>query len=65
MIYKRNMREFAAVGIWALVAIAVRHWDAMPVLQWTAVFWAVVLAIASGVHGYKNRATNPIGKLFG
>tara|TARA_R110000868_G_scaffold314085_5_gene575045 strand:+ start:61 stop:846 length:786 start_codon:yes stop_codon:yes gene_type:complete len=64
MIYKRNMREFAAVGIWALVAIAVRHWEMLPYLQWTAVFWAFVLTIASTIHAYNNRATNPIKKLF-
>lgn len=64
MIYKRNMREFAAVGIWALVAIAVRHWDVIPVLQWTAVFWAAVLFLAISAHGYKNRATNPFQKML-
>jgi hypothetical protein len=64
MIYKRNMREFATVGIWALVAIAVRHWDVIPLLQWIALFWAAVLAIAIGAHGFKNRAMNPMGKMF-
>jgi len=65
MIYTRNMREFAAVGIWSLLAIASRHWDEIPTLQWTAVFWAVLLIIATTAHAYKNRATNPMQKLFG
>lgn len=57
MILTRNMREFAAVGIWALVAIAVRHWGEIPAIQWTAMISAVVLFIAISIHGYMNRAT--------
>ncbi len=59
MILTRNMREFAAVGLWALVAIAVRHWDVMPVLQWTSALWALVLAAAIMAHAYKNRHQGP------
>lgn len=59
MIWTRNMREFASVGVWALVAIAVRHWDTIPILQWTSVLWAVVLGIAIMVHAYKNRHAGP------
>ncbi len=60
MIYYRNMREFALVGVWALVAIAVRHWGEIPVLQWTALAGAAVLFIAAGIHGYRNRETSPL-----
>ena len=63
MIYTRNMREFASVGVWAITAIAVRHWGELPLLQWAAVFWAGVLLIAVALHGYKNRDTNPFNKL--
>ena len=59
MILLRNMREFAAVGIWALLAISLRHWDSVPVLQWTALFGAIVLFLAISVHGFRNRATGP------
>jgi hypothetical protein len=59
MVFTRNMREFAAVGVWATVAIAVRHWDDMPVLQWTSVFWAVVLTVAILLHAYRNRHASP------
>lgn len=62
MIYYRNMREFALVGVWALIAIAVRHWEAFPVLQWTALAGAAVLLIATAIHGYRNRETNPFRK---
>lgn len=62
MIYKRFMREFALVGVWALVAIAVRHWGEIPTIQFTALIWALVLFVASMVQGFKNRATNPFFK---
>ncbi|MDO1502604.1 hypothetical protein Q2T40_21045 [Winogradskyella maritima] len=32
IILKRNMREFAMVGVWALVAIYIRHKTNIPVL---------------------------------
>ncbi len=59
LIFTRNMREFASVGVWAIAAIAVRHWDVMPVLQWTSVAWAVVLALAIVFHAYRNRYAGP------
>lgn len=64
MVITRNMREFAGVGIWALIAIAYRHWDVMPSLQWTAFAWAIVLMIITGIHGYQNRHTNPFKSLL-
>jgi hypothetical protein len=60
MIHFRNMREFAAVGIWGVVAIAVRHWGEIPILQWTSIAWAVVLGVVSAVHAYRNRHANPL-----
>lgn len=63
MIFSRNMREFAAVGLWALIAIGVRHWGEIPILQWTAFFWAVIIFAAISWHGYKNRATNPFTRV--
>lgn len=62
MIRFRNMREFAAVGVWALLAIALRHWDALELIQWTALLGALVLFIALSVHAYINRSTSPLIK---
>ncbi|MBB6327162.1 hypothetical protein FHS59_002790 [Algoriphagus iocasae] len=59
MIVTRNLREFACVGVWALVAIAVRHWDKIPSLQWTALIGAGVLFLAISIYGYQNRKTAP------
>jgi hypothetical protein len=62
MIRFRNMREFAAVGVWALLAIALRHWDAIELIQWTALFGVLVLFVALSVHAYINRSTSPLIK---
>lgn len=59
MIFKRNMREFAMVIVWALIAIAVRHWGVYPLLQYAAIVGAAVLVIYSGYHASQNKATLP------
>lgn len=59
MIFKRNMREFGGVVIWALIGIAVRHWDTIPTLQWTAVIGITIIGISASLHAYKHRATLP------
>lgn len=64
MIIFRNMREFAAVAVWAIIAIAVRHWDSIPEIQWTAAVCAAVLLVVISIHGYQNRETNPLNDLF-
>ncbi len=60
MIATRNLREFACVGVWALVAISVRHWGSLPLIQWAALDGAIVLFLAISYHGYINRKTAPI-----
>ncbi|WP_057939553.1 hypothetical protein [Algoriphagus resistens] len=64
MIAMRNLREFALVGVWGLLAIAVRHWGNIPTVQWTALIGAVVLFVAIGYNGYQNRETAPF-KIYG
>ncbi|KPM32163.1 Membrane protein [Croceitalea dokdonensis DOKDO 023] len=59
MVVNRNMREFAAVGIWALAAIYVRHQDTYEVIANTALAAGTVLFLAIAWHGYKNRHANP------
>ncbi|QED38687.1 tryptophan-rich sensory protein [Antarcticibacterium arcticum] len=63
IIYRRNMREFAAVGIWALIAIYVRHSYRMPIIGYVALGGAVIIGIYALYHGYINRKTNPMYKL--
>ncbi|HKK39590.1 MAG TPA: hypothetical protein VJ949_09250 [Cryomorphaceae bacterium] len=63
LIFSRNMREFAAVAIWALVAIAVRHWMEIPLIGISAAVGAIVLAVASAYHANQNKETLPHKKV--
>ncbi|APG60920.1 hypothetical protein [Christiangramia salexigens] len=60
MIYLRNMREFAAIGVWALFAIYIRHSENIDIIAKTALAAAVLLILNIAYHGYINRKTNPI-----
>tara|TARA_R100000306_G_scaffold1735_2_gene4716 strand:+ start:12828 stop:13628 length:801 start_codon:yes stop_codon:yes gene_type:complete len=60
--WKRNMREFALVGVWALIAIAVANWDSNQSIVYATLITAAVLFISSAIHGIKNRETSPIQK---
>lgn len=57
--WRRNMREFALVGAWGLIAISVANWEISPTVANSALAVAIVLIISSGYHGYLNRATSP------
>lgn len=63
LIKTRNMREAAVVGIWALVAIAVKQWQLNNEIVIAALAASAILFIAVAVHGYKNRKTSPFEKL--
>ena len=62
MIWKRNMREFAAVGVWALLAIFIRHKDSLELVAYTALVGSIVLFLYMVLHGFQNRKTNPFIK---
>lgn len=62
IIYHRNMREFALVGVWSLVAIHIRHMDDMQMIAIPAMFAALLILIYVLFEGYKNRKTNPFYK---
>ncbi len=55
MIAKRNMQEFALVGVWALSAIFVRHQNSYKTIAFTALSGAIVLVLYILYHGFKNR----------
>ena len=55
LIYKSNMREASIVGVWAFIAIAIRQWDNHVDIALTAIVASLILAVASGMHVYKNR----------
>ncbi len=60
--WKRNMREFALVGAWALAAIAVANWDGSRNVSYAAIAVASVLFLSSSYHAFKNRITSPVNK---
>ncbi|MFD0796192.1 tryptophan-rich sensory protein [Maribacter chungangensis] len=62
MIWKRNMREFAAVGVWALFAIYIRHKDTLELIAYTALAGSLIIFIYMGWHGFQNRKSNPFFK---
>lgn len=64
MIYKRNMREFAIVGVWALVAIYFRHFEDLKVVSYTALLSAVAVFSNIVYHGWMNRKENPMYKMM-
>lgn len=55
LIWKRNLRESASVGAWALIAIGVANWDKNQMVAYCALGGAIILLIASGIHSYLNR----------
>jgi hypothetical protein len=59
LVLSRNLRETALVGIWALVAISVRHWNEYPGIVIAAIIGAGILFIVVSWHGYKNRKYSP------
>ncbi|WP_179351708.1 tryptophan-rich sensory protein [Winogradskyella vidalii] len=63
MTWKRNMREFALVGAWALVGIGNANTPNNDTLMYIAFISAAILVISSSVHGFKNRDTSPFKKL--
>ncbi|TXD51367.1 MULTISPECIES: tryptophan-rich sensory protein [unclassified Polaribacter] len=62
--WKRNMREFALVGAWALIAIGVANNNDNSMIANSAFFTAAILIISSAAHAFKNRSTNPVKKMI-
>lgn len=58
LIYHRNMREAALVGVWGFIAIAVKQ-AASPPVQSASVIAAAILLCYAGYHAYQNRASLP------
>lgn len=63
LVLRRNMREAALVGIWALIAIAVRQWQAHAEIAASALIGAVILLAVISWHVCKNWQSSPVKKL--
>lgn len=55
MIWKRNLREYALVGIWALVAIAVANWKGEKSIAYSSIIAAVIILSYISIHAFKNK----------
>lgn len=60
--WKRNMREFALVGAWALIGIGNVNKINNETLMYITFVSAALLIISSSIHGFKNRETSPLVK---
>tara|TARA_R110002124_G_scaffold150685_1_gene317412 strand:+ start:49 stop:825 length:777 start_codon:yes stop_codon:yes gene_type:complete len=54
MIWERNLRESAMVGIWALVAVAHANQYGIPNIAQTALAISVIIFINVAIHAYRN-----------
>lgn len=63
LIYFRNMREAAVVGIWALVAIAVKQWAVAGLVAYSALAASAILLVYFIWQGYQNRLYSPFKKI--
>lgn len=59
MTWKRNMREMAFAGAWALIAIGIADRSRADTVATVAFVMAAVLGVSSMAHGYNNRAYSP------
>jgi hypothetical protein len=60
--WTRNMREFALVGAWALVAIGVANYNLEEAVVYCALITGGLLLVSSSVHAIKNKDTSPYQK---
>lgn len=59
VIWNRNMRAFALVAVWALIAIAVANQNENSTVFLAAIITALLVFINIGIHGFQNRKNNP------
>ncbi|SFH93095.1 hypothetical protein [Halpernia frigidisoli] len=64
VVYKRNLREFATVGIWALIAIAIPNLENHKTISYVAFAASALLFVIIMIQGFQNRKTNPFMKMF-
>ncbi len=53
--WKRNLRESAMVGVWALTAVAAANWGTTPAVVNASLIVSAVILISTGIHAYRNR----------
>ncbi len=54
LIWERNLRESATVGIWSLVAVAHANQYGVPNIAYTALAVSVIIFVNIAIHAYRN-----------
>lgn len=54
LIWKRNYREVAMMGIWGFVGIAVKQWEVNPPITFMAIGTSLMLTLYLAIHAYRN-----------
>ena len=62
LIWSRNMREAALVGVWGLIAIGYNQWEDHQEVAFTALLLAATLFMYTAYHGLKRKNTSPLAK---
>jgi hypothetical protein len=57
-LWKRNLREFAIIGVWGLTAISVENFHDEKSIFYIAVIVAILVFMNIGIHGLKNKNRN-------
>ena len=60
VLWKRNLREFAFVGVWALFAIYSRHKTSYEAIAYSALVGVGILALCTVFHAFMNRKTKAL-----
>jgi hypothetical protein len=63
LIWRRNLREAATVGVWAFIAIAVKQWQLNNGIAISALIASLILLVAISIHAYRNREYNVFAKI--
>jgi hypothetical protein len=58
MVWKRNLREYALAGIWALIAIAVQNKNGVQSIVYVCYIIAAIIFISIIISGFKNRRSS-------
>lgn len=61
--WRRNMREFALVGAWALFGIAAANLGSNPGIRQVAIGTAIILIVSSTTHAIINWKTSPLYRM--
>ena len=64
VLWKRNLREFALVGAWALFAIYSRHKISYETIAFTALIGSGIIALCTVVHAFINKKTKALEKVL-